>query len=244
MHYDWKSKNTFSGIKQQLSWWDEALSNEFSKFIDFVVILSCIAEILYSEPEALSYEIFMWGEIGIVTDVRFYGVAPHWYFRAFMAWLIACPYHYIGIFGLVFFFLIIYFQVSIHGTSELIQYKTSKSVLNIFYQLKNIVFQWKWLTFVLPVQFLHKHKNLNLNKNYSNWGVINPELSIQWLISYAFFIIAILYTLSFLPYGRFFNKIGGNSTLLIAYFYIFAFLTFNFIKTSWFLNNHRLNIIN
>ena len=29
------------------------------------------------EPEALSYEIFMWGDIGLVTDVRYYGVAPH-----------------------------------------------------------------------------------------------------------------------------------------------------------------------
>jgi hypothetical protein len=32
---------------------------------------------LYTDPEALSYEIFMWGDIGMVTDVRFYGVAPH-----------------------------------------------------------------------------------------------------------------------------------------------------------------------
>jgi len=29
------------------------------------------------EPEALSYEIFMWGDIGLMPDVRFYGVAPH-----------------------------------------------------------------------------------------------------------------------------------------------------------------------
>jgi len=41
---------------------------------------------MYPEPESLSYEIFMWGDIGIVNDVRFYGVAPHWYFRPFMAW--------------------------------------------------------------------------------------------------------------------------------------------------------------
>ena len=27
MHYDWKAKGMFSGIKQQLNWWDEALSN-------------------------------------------------------------------------------------------------------------------------------------------------------------------------------------------------------------------------
>jgi len=27
----------------------------------------------------------MWGDIGLIPDVRFYGVAPHWYFRPFMA---------------------------------------------------------------------------------------------------------------------------------------------------------------
>jgi hypothetical protein len=32
--------------------------------------------ILYDENEALSYEIFMWGDIGLMTDVRYYGVAP------------------------------------------------------------------------------------------------------------------------------------------------------------------------
>jgi len=104
MHYDWKPKGMYSGIKQQLNWWDEALSNEVSKLIDFVWVLGCMAELFYMDSEALSYELFMWGDIGLVTDVRFYGVAPHWYFRPYMAWLIACPYHYIGVFGLVYFF--------------------------------------------------------------------------------------------------------------------------------------------
>jgi hypothetical protein len=47
----------------------------------------------------------MWGDVGMMTDVRYYGVAPHWYFRPFMAWLTACPFHKTGIFGLLFFFL-------------------------------------------------------------------------------------------------------------------------------------------
>lgn len=68
---------------------------------------------LYCKSEPLSYEIFMWGDIGLVNDVRFLGVAPHWYFRPYMAWLIFCPHHYIGIFGLIFFFIIIYMQINI-----------------------------------------------------------------------------------------------------------------------------------
>jgi len=54
-------------------------------FIEALLILNIISAYLYPEPEALSYEIFMWGDIGLVPDVRFYGVAPHWYFRPFMA---------------------------------------------------------------------------------------------------------------------------------------------------------------
>jgi hypothetical protein len=52
----------------------------------------------------LSYEIFMWGDVGFINDIRFYGVAPHWYFRPLMAWLLVCPFHKLGIAGLVFFF--------------------------------------------------------------------------------------------------------------------------------------------
>jgi hypothetical protein len=44
-----------------------------------------------------------------------------------MAWLIACHYHYLGIFGLVFFFLVIFFQYNILGLGELDNYKVLKN---------------------------------------------------------------------------------------------------------------------
>ena len=59
----------------------------------------------YSDREPLSYEMFMRGYVDMSIDVRFYGVAPHWYFKPYMAWLIACPFYYLGTFGLVFFLL-------------------------------------------------------------------------------------------------------------------------------------------
>lgn len=58
-------------------WWDEALSNELSMFFLMIGLITVIFFFMYTDPEALSYEIFMWGDIGMVTDVRFYGVAPH-----------------------------------------------------------------------------------------------------------------------------------------------------------------------
>lgn len=104
MHYDWKTESSYDSIDHDMLWWDEALSNELSKTIDVLFLCSLICGYLYPIDEALSYEIFMWGDVGLVTDVRYYGVAPHWYFRPFMAWLIVCPHHKLGVFGLIFFF--------------------------------------------------------------------------------------------------------------------------------------------
>ena len=244
MHYDWKPKAMYSGIKQQLNWWDEALSNELGLLLDFILVLGCLGELFYSEPEALSYEIFMWGDIGMVTDVRFYGVAPHWYFRPYMAWLIACPYHYVGIFGLVFFFLVLYYQVSLFGSSELENLKYYNSLHTFYHVLYVLILRHSFLKIFISEQFIDKQISNLYFKVANDWNTINYDISLQWLLSYGFFIVALMYTLSFLPYGRFFNKIGGNVALLFSYFYIFAFLTFMPLRNSWILNNSKINMIN
>jgi hypothetical protein len=50
---------------------------ELISYIDFLVIVYFIGLYLFHEPEPLSYEIFMWGDVGAVVDVRYLGVAPH-----------------------------------------------------------------------------------------------------------------------------------------------------------------------
>jgi hypothetical protein len=35
-----------------------------------------------------------------------------------MAWLLACPYHKTGLFGLVFFLSALYFQPNLHGMGD------------------------------------------------------------------------------------------------------------------------------
>lgn len=85
IHYDWKNESFYDGLSSEMLWWDEALSNELTNFFVILVFITLAFFLLFEEPEALSYEIFMWGDIGLSTDVRFYGVAPHWYFRPFMA---------------------------------------------------------------------------------------------------------------------------------------------------------------
>lgn len=208
VHYDWKNESFYDALDSEMVWWDEALTNELSSFFLMLTLTTLIFFMLYVEPEALSYEIFMWGDVGMVTDVRYYGVAPHWYFRPFMAWLTACPFHKTGIFGLLFFFFVLYFQPNLHGTTE--QNNYSKKIVSIF------------------------SNKLNLNKFFTS-SYISLESNLFFQLSYSFFIMCCLYTTSFLPYGRFFQRIGGNWGFVLSYFFIFFYLSFSWIRRPVFL---------
>ncbi len=110
MHYGWKDSLFFSNNKINYFWMADVLKNEFIGFINILLFFMFFCIYIYAENEPLSYEIFMWGDLGMINDVRFLSVAPHWYFRAYMGWLILCPHHYIGIFGLIYFMVSFYFQ--------------------------------------------------------------------------------------------------------------------------------------
>lgn len=206
MHYDWKNETSYDGIETEMAWWDEALSNELGNTTDVLVLIAIVCWFWYPEPESLSYEIFMWGDIGLVPDVRFYGVAPHWYFRPFMAWLIACPHHKTGIFGLLFFFFVLFHQPTLHGVNEQNNY------------------------FKRSLLFLRKKLN-KLNFYISSYT--NQEINLYYQIFYGFFIGCALYTTSFLPYGRFYNRLGGNWGMLCAYMFVFVYLAFYIFRRPY-----------
>ena len=203
MHYDWKNESAYDGLDFELNWWDEALMSELTWSAILISLFTLVCLNWYPEPEALSYELFMWGDIGLVNDIRFYGVAPHWYFRPYMAWLIAIPYHNTGIFGMIFLFWVLFNQPVIHGITDYLLYL--KKVL-VFLKLK-----------------------LKRNVFFRNSNLLN-EINLYHQLSYFFFFMACLYTSSFLPYGRFYNRIGGNFGMLGAYVYVFMYLTFNFFR--------------
>ena len=194
------------GLQGHLVWFDETLLNELSLTKDLLVFITLISWLLFTDPEALAYENFMWGDVGLVVDVRFYGVAPHWYFRPFMAWLIICPHHKTGIFGLLYFFLILFFQPLLHGSNEENEY------------------------FKRSFTFLSK----KINKAHilaNNYVLVDNNL--YTMTTFYFFVMACLYTTSFLPYGRFYNRVRGNNGSLLAYFYIFSYLLFPFLRKPY-----------
>jgi quinol-cytochrome oxidoreductase complex cytochrome b subunit len=226
MHYDWKNETSYDGLEAEMIWWDEALANELGSFIDALVLLFIVCWFLFADPEAVSYEIFMWGDIGLVTDVRFYGVAPHWYFRPFMAWLIVCPHHKMGIFGLVYLFWILFHQPTFHGTFD-----------TTFYVRRKVWF----LTLLLKVN-KKKKKNRKIRWTFVTRNYFNPELSLYFQLTYALFLMSCLYASSFLPYGRFYNRLNGNIGMLGAYMYILCYLTFPFLRRPFWEEYFRYNI--
>ena len=113
MHYGYRNNVFFKFLHQLLNWFGEVLKLELLTILVVVAWLTALMTRYYTPNEPLSFEIFMWGDIGLVTEVRFLGVAPHWYFRSYMSWLLFCPHHYLGIFGLIVLFVGVYFQPNI-----------------------------------------------------------------------------------------------------------------------------------
>lgn len=223
MHYDWKDENTADGVIQELNWWDEALSSEILRSCEFILMFWLVSSLIYTEPEALSYEIFMWGDIGIMNDIRFYGVAPHWYFRPYMSWLVVCPFHKLGLLGLIYFFVVLYFQPNLVGFSDLQSYTTIKTSFT-----KIAGFIQTQLDKLDPVK----------------WQRIVIELCLSYATWYAVLLVAVACALSFLPYGRFYNRLGGNFAMFFSFMYIFAYLGVNFFRYSLLINTLKLNNIN
>jgi len=209
MHYDWKTESVYDGVDIELLWWDEGFSSELSCAIDIITITAIIVWYLYPEIEALSYELFTWGDVGLITDVRYYSVAPHWYFRPFMAWLIASPNHQLGVFGLCFFFWVLSQQPTLHGISNYIKYTQRKP---LFFTFRRV-------------------KQANMSSHRTLYGT---DLNPVYRLSYAFFMMAILYTTTFLPYGRFYNRVDGNIGFLFACLIILLWLTLSFWRRPLF----------
>ena len=217
IHYDWKNETTYDGLHLEMMWFDEALSNELSNTMDILLLIAIFCWFFYADPEALTYEIFMWGDVGMSPDVRFYGVAPHWYFRPFMAWLIVCPHHKTGIFGLLLFFFLLFHQPTLHGTSE------ENNHLK-----RSVVFLKRKL----------KKSSLYVG------SYVNLEINLYHQLTYATFIMCALYTASFLPYGRFYNRLGGNVGMLGAYLFVFFYLAFPIFRRPMLINQTLYSIYN
>jgi len=120
--------------------------------------------------------------------------------------LIVCPHHKTGIFGLALFFFALFHQPTLHGFNE-----------NGSYYKRRLLFTIN----KLKQKTFYKQSNLNV------------ELNLFFQTTYAFFVMCALYTSSFLPYGRFYNRLGGNIGMLGAYLYVLLYVSITSLRRPY-----------
>jgi len=100
---------------------------------------------------------------------------------------------------------------------------------------------------------LFLRKKLNKTTFYTT-SYTNQEINLYYQTFYGFFIGCALYTSSFLPYGRFYNRLGGNFGMLGAYMFVFIYLSFYIFRRPYIIefilflifakSNHLKNYLN
>jgi len=90
-----------------ISWFYDALLKEFQDACYWVNYLFIYFLFHHFHALTINYFFFERWNIVEVDDIRFYGVAPHWYFRPFMGLLTVTPSHYEGLFWMASFFILL-----------------------------------------------------------------------------------------------------------------------------------------
>ena len=71
-------------------------------------------------------------------------------------------------------------------------------------------------------------------RKYFKQNNTTNDNSFYFQFFYLMFFLSCLYCSSFLPYGRFYNRLGGNLGMLFSYFYLFCYLTFPIFRKNIF----------
>jgi hypothetical protein len=120
-----------------------------------------------------------------MVDVRFMDVSPHWYFRPYVGWLMICPSRFVGVFGLVYFTIIVQYQRSIK--SDLIRFLMTIKDDNTIYNIHTLNM---WLYAIFLVCVLYSYSTLKYHTFYNVTG--NFYMSI-----FTYFYIFLYFSTSF-----------------------------------------------
>jgi hypothetical protein len=110
-HENWDSdadKNVYEDKSIMiLSWYYDALLKEISDSWQFLYTMFVLFFWHIFDMDSVQYFFFEKWNISELDEIRFYGVAPHWYFRPFMGLLTIAPTHFEGIMWLVLYFIFV-----------------------------------------------------------------------------------------------------------------------------------------
>jgi len=116
--------------------------------------------------------------------------------------------HIEGIFGLLFFFFAIYHQPSITG------------------------YRYNYSSYT-TISSKGPNQQKLINSKH-----INPEISFFKQFLFYVFFMALMYTTTFLPAGRYYQRVYGNTGLLISYFYVLFYLLFANVQNPFFVDSY------
>lgn len=118
-HEGWDS-DSGEGVKEDksgtyISWFYDALLKEIQDAWYWIIITSVIFWMHYLLPHTINYFYFERWNISENDDIRFYGVAPHWYFRPLMGVLVISPTHYEGLMWIGLYFVLLACMPFLHN---------------------------------------------------------------------------------------------------------------------------------
>jgi len=90
-----------------ISWFYDAMLKEFQDAWYWVLFVFIYFIEHHACPATVNYHFFERWNIAELDEIRFYGVAPHWYFRPLMGLLVVSPSHYEGLLWMGLWFLLL-----------------------------------------------------------------------------------------------------------------------------------------
>jgi quinol-cytochrome oxidoreductase complex cytochrome b subunit len=109
-----------------VSWFYDAFLKEIQDAWFWVFLVFCYFFLHHFSDSTVNYYFFERWNISELDEIRFYGVAPHWYFRPLMGLLVVSPSHYEGLMWMGLWFVLLAVLPIIYNL-----YNSNKSYLPI-----------------------------------------------------------------------------------------------------------------
>lgn len=90
-----------------VSWFYDAMLKEFQDAWYWTTLVFSYFIEHHFTPATVNYFFFERWNISELEEIRFYGVAPHWYFKPLMGMLVVAPSHYEGLMWLALWFVLL-----------------------------------------------------------------------------------------------------------------------------------------
>jgi quinol-cytochrome oxidoreductase complex cytochrome b subunit len=118
-HESWDSDSGESTYEDKsgtyISWFYDALLKEVQDAWYWVGLVFLYFWFHHFQAHTVNYFFFERWNIAELDEMRFYGVAPHWYFRPLMGLLVVSPTHYEGLMWMVLYFVLLAFLPMVYS---------------------------------------------------------------------------------------------------------------------------------